>query len=95
MRYLICLLLLAGSIAWTGCAPATLEGTIAASGTVTYNGQAVEGANVVFSPEGRAARDRLDGRQRPFSVADAHAGGRRDARQIPGRDLQDAGGRRP
>jgi hypothetical protein len=62
MRYLICLLLLAGSIAWVGCAPAGLEGTIAASGTVTHNGQAVEGATVVFSPEGegRAASGLTD-----------------------------------
>jgi len=62
MRYLMCLLLLAGSLAWMGCAPATLEGTIAASGTVTHNGQPVEGATVVFSPEGegRAASGLTD-----------------------------------
>lgn len=62
MRHLICLLLLAGSLAWMGCAPAGLEGTIAASGTVTHNGQAVEGATVVFSPEGegRAASGLTD-----------------------------------
>jgi len=62
MRYLMCLLLLAGSLAWMGCAPAGLEGTIAASGTVTHNGQPVEGATVVFSPEGegRAASGLTD-----------------------------------
>ena len=62
MRYLICLLLVAGSIAWTGCAPAGLEGAIAASGTVTHNGQPVEGATVVFAPEGegRAASGLTD-----------------------------------
>ena len=62
MRHLMCLLLLTGSIFWMGCASAGLEGTIAASGTVTHNGQPVEGAAVVFSPEGegRAASGLTD-----------------------------------
>lgn len=61
MRYLTCLLL-AGAIVSAGCAPAGLEGTIAASGTVTHNGQPIAGANVVFSPrgEGRAASGLTD-----------------------------------
>ena len=62
MRHLTCLILLIGTSSWIGCGQPGLTGTIAASGTVTYQGQPVEGATVVFSPtgEGRAASGLTD-----------------------------------
>ena len=54
MRYLIGILLFTGRGVPPGCGGgAGIEGTIAASGTVTYQGQPVEGAAVVFAPEGQ------------------------------------------
>ncbi len=64
MRHFGCLILVLTNAAWLGCGhKGGLEGTIAASGTVTYNGQPVAGATVVFSPvgPGRAASGLTDG----------------------------------
>lgn len=63
MRRVTCLLLLTVSSAWIGCGGAPrLDGVIAATGVVTYQGQPVENATVVFSPQGagRAASGRTD-----------------------------------
>lgn len=58
MRYVVCLLMLVA----VGCAGPALDGTVPVSGTVTYQGEPVEGAMVMFIPEGdwRAASGRAD-----------------------------------
>lgn len=53
MRHFMSWLMLAGMGLWIGCQQSGLEGTIGASGTVTYQGKPVEGATVVFAPEGQ------------------------------------------
>lgn len=64
MRQVTCLLLLlTASSVWIGCGgPARLDGVIAATGVVTYQGQPVADATVVFAPQGpgRAACGRTD-----------------------------------
>ncbi len=53
-------------VAIAGCGEQALEGVVPVSGTVTYQGQPVEGANVIFTPvaEGRAASGVTDSRGR-------------------------------
>ncbi|NLF70533.1 MAG: carboxypeptidase regulatory-like domain-containing protein [Candidatus Anammoximicrobium sp.] len=63
MRKMMGVLLLTAISGLVGCGTRSgIEGTIGASGTVTYQGQPVEGATVVFSPEGpgRAASGLTD-----------------------------------
>lgn len=63
MRHLTHICMLAAVSFVVGCGEgASLTGTTAATGTVTYKGQPVEGATVIFSPtvEGRAASGRTD-----------------------------------
>jgi hypothetical protein len=62
MRYVIAVCLLTATAA-VGCgAKSELEGVVPAAGTVTYQGQPIEGAAVIFSPEagGTAAAGRTD-----------------------------------
>ncbi len=67
MRRVLCLLLLLASSGWIGCGgPTGLAETVVATGTVTYHGQPVGDATVVFAPEGpgRAATGRTDAKGR-------------------------------
>lgn len=53
MRYSMCLLVLAMTASFVGCgSPASVEGVVATTGTVTHQGQPVEGATVTFAPDG-------------------------------------------
>lgn len=63
MRHFVCFFLLAGSSVGIGCIRQPgVEGVVPVSGTVTYQGRPVEGATVVFAPQGpsRAACGRTD-----------------------------------
>jgi len=63
MRHLVHVLVLTGTVIFSGCGGEPgLDGTITVTGTVSYQGQPVEGAIVMFSPEGegRAASGRTD-----------------------------------
>ena len=54
--------LMATTLSVFGCGKSGLDGLVPVSGTVTYNGKAVEGADLVFNPEseGRAASAKSD-----------------------------------
>ncbi|MEX2172764.1 MAG: carboxypeptidase-like regulatory domain-containing protein [Pirellulaceae bacterium] len=62
MRHLMCLVVLATAAVAIGCGSPALDGTVAVNGTVTYKGQPVEGATVMFMPDGdrRAASGMTD-----------------------------------
>ena len=54
MRHFMGFILRTASGVFMGCGGQTgTEGAVAATGTVTYQGQPVEGATVVFAPEGQ------------------------------------------
>lgn len=66
-RLILSVLLLTCSIVWMGCrGQAGPQGTVAATGKVTYRGQPVPGATVGFTPlgQGRAASGLTDARGR-------------------------------
>lgn len=57
LRFSLCILVCAAvAVALTGCSDGTDLGTSAVSGTVTYNGEPVEAANVAFVPTGEGAK---------------------------------------
>ena len=55
MRHLLCVFVLIGVSVCIGCGRKSsgLEGVAKVAGTVTYQGKPVEGASVVFSPDGQ------------------------------------------
>lgn len=76
MRYAFCILAILLCCSAVGCGKSGLSGTIRAKGKVTYKGQPVEGATVVFSPvdqTGRAASGLTDA-QGNFNLTTLEAG---------------------
>lgn len=61
-RWVLGFSLMAVMLSAFGCGKSGLDGLVPVSGTVTFNGKAIEGADVVFNPdsEGRSASAKTD-----------------------------------
>ena len=78
MRHLVCIVMLTGVGVCIGCGHKSgLDGVVAVTGTVTYQGKPIDGASVAFSPDGkgRAASGRTDATGRfQLTTLDANDG---------------------